>query len=164
MAKKDLTGGIANLLSGADQKITQQQQAAQETPEQPTKEAGTTPQGEIEPTTTQDELDLINSIEDESLKKELEERLRRKRLIGRGRPRKDTDVFGKRMDGYDRTSLIINMEKWAKIKEIALIETLTLKEIVDLALDLVIERYEAKHGTVKPNQNEKPKRNLRDIF
>ena len=29
MAKKDLTGGIANLLSGADQKITQQQQAAQ---------------------------------------------------------------------------------------------------------------------------------------
>ena len=68
------------------------------------------------------------------------------------------------MDGYDRTSLIINMEKWAKIKEIALIETLTLKEIVDLALDLVIERYEAKHGTVKPNQNEKPKRNLRDIF
>ena len=164
MAKKDLTGGIANLLSGADQKITQQQQAAQETPEQPTKETGTTPQGEIEPTTTQDELDLINSIEDESLKKELEERLRRKRLIGRGRPRKDTDVFGKRMDGYDRTSLIINMEKWAKIKEIALIETLTLKEIVDLALDLVIERYEAKHGTVKPNQNEKPKRNLRDIF
>ena len=122
MAKKDLTGGIANLLSGADQRITKQPQAATETPEQPegtaTQEAA--PKMKVEPTTLQDETDLINSVEDEELREELRERLRQKRLIGRGRPRKN-DQVGRRMDGYDRTSLIINKEKWAKIKEIAFV-------------------------------------------
>ena len=88
MAKKDLTGGIANLLSGADQRITQQPQAAQETPEQPKGEGTATqeaaPQMAVEPTTLQDEADLINSVEDEELREELRERLKRKRLIGRG--------------------------------------------------------------------------------
>ena len=166
MAKKDLTGGIANLLSGADQRITQQPQAAQETPEQPKGEGTATqeaaPQMAVEPTTLQDEADLINSVEDEELREELRERLKRKRLIGRGRPRKN-DQLGRRMDGYDRTSLIINKEKWAKIKEIAFIETSTMKEIVELALDMVIERYEAKHGEIKP-QPDRGKKDITEIF
>jgi hypothetical protein len=166
MAKKDLTGGIANLLSGADQRITQQPQAAQETPEQPKGEGTATqeaaPQMAVEPTTLQDEADLINSVEDEELREELRERLKRKRLIGRGRPRKN-DQLGRRMDGYDRTSLIINKEKWAKIKEIAFIETFTMKEIVELALDMVIERYEAKHGEIKP-QPDRGKKDITEIF
>ena len=166
MAKKDLTGGIANLLSGADQRITQQPQAAQETPEQPKGEGTVTqeaaPQMAVEPTTLQDEADLINSVEDEELREELRERLKRKRLIGRGRPRKN-DQLGRRMDGYDRTSLIINKEKWAKIKEIAFIETFTMKEIVELALDMVIERYEAKHGEIKP-QPDRGKKDITEIF
>lgn len=166
MAKKDLTGGIANLLSGADQRITQQPQAAQETPEQPKEEGTATqeaaPQMAVEPTTLQDEADLINSVEDEELREELRERLKRKRLIGRGRPRKN-DQLGRRMDGYDRTSLIINKEKWAKIKEIAFVETLTMKEIVELALDMVIERYEAKHGEIKP-QPDRGKKDITEIF
>ena len=166
MAKKDLTGGIANLLSGADQRITQQPQAAQETPEQPKGEGTATqeaaPQMAVEPTTLQDEADLINSVEDEELREELRERLKRKRLIGRGRPRKN-DQLGRRMDGYDRTSLIINKEKWAKIKEIAFVETLTMKEIVELALDMVIERYEAKHGEIKP-QPDRGKKDITEIF
>ena len=159
MAKKDLTGGIANLLSGADQRITKQPQAATETPEQPegtaTQEAA--PKMKVEPTTLQDETDLINSVEDE----ELRERLRQKRLIGRGRPRKN-DQLGRRMDGYDRTSLIINKEKWAKIKEIAFVETLTMKEIVELALDMVIERYESKHGEIIPAPERK--KDITEIF
>ena len=166
MAKKDLTGGIANLLSGADQRITQQPQAVQETPEQPKGEGTATqeaaPQMAVEPTTLQDEADLINSVEDEELREELRERLKRKRLIGRGRPRKN-DQLGRRMDGYDRTSLIINKEKWAKIKEIAFVETLTMKEIVELALDMVIERYEAKHGEIKP-QPDRGKKDITEIF
>ena len=164
MAKKDLTGGIANLLSGADQRITQQRQAATETPEQPkekTEKEETSSQMKVEPTTIQDEGDLINSIEDEELREVLRERLRQKRLIGRGRPRKN-DQLGRRMDGYDRTSLIINKEKWAKIKEIAFIETLTMKEIVELALDLVIERYESKHGEIVPVPNRK--KDIAEIF
>lgn len=162
MAKKNLTGGIANLLSGADQRITQQRQAATETPKQPEERTeGTSSQMKVEPTTIQDEGDLINSIEDEELREVLRERLRQKRLIGRGRPRKN-DQLGRRMDGYDRTSLIINKEKWAKIKEIAFIETLTMKEIVELALDLVIERYESKHGEIVPVPNRK--KDIAEIF
>ena len=161
--KKDLTGGIANLLSGADQRITQQRQAAPETTEQPegtaTQEAA--PQMKVEPTTIQDESDLINSVEDEELREELRERLRQKRLVGRGRPRKN-DQLGRRMDGYDRTSLIINKAKWAKIKEIAFIETLTMKEIVELALDMVIERYESKHGKIIPVPDRK--KDITEIF
>ena len=161
--KKDLTGGIANLLSGADQRITKQPQAATEAPEQPegtaTQEAA--PQMELEPTTLQDESGLINSVEDEELREELRERLRQKRLIGRGRPRKN-DQLGRRMDGYDRTSLIINKEKWAKIKEIAFVETLTMKEIVELALDMVIERYESKHGEIIPAPERK--KDITEIF
>ena len=166
MGKKDLRGGIANLLSGADQRITQQPQAARETPEQPKGEETATqeaaPQMVVEPTTLQDEADLINSVEDEELREELRQRLQRKRLIGRGRPRKN-DQLGRRMDGYDRTSLIINKAKWAKIKEIAFIETLTMKEIVELALDIVIERYESKHGEIKP-QSDRGKKDITEIF
>ena len=66
------------------------------------------------------------------------------------------------MDGYDRTSIIINVEKWAKVREIALMETLTLKEIVELALDMVIDRYESKHGEVKPQPVRK--RDINEIF
>lgn len=159
MAKKDLTGGIANLFSGADQRIKQQRQAEQEQPEGTAQDAA--PQMAIEPTTLKDESDLINSIEDEELREELRERLRQKRLIGRGRPRKN-DQLGRRMDGYDRTSLIINKEKWAKIKEIAFIETLTMKEIIELALDMVIERYESKHGEIIPVPDRK--KDITEIF
>lgn len=114
---------------------------------------------EVEPTTAQDEADLINSIEDERLR----EALRAKRMDGRGRPRKNTDRNGKRTDGYSRTSLIVNDELWAKIKEVAFRETLTMKEIVDLALHMVVDRYEAKHGTIEP-QPQKYTKNINEIF
>ena len=55
------------------------------------------------------------------------------------------------------------MEKWAKVKEIAFIETLTLKEIVELALDMVIDKYESKHGEVTP-QPERQRKDIHDIF
>lgn len=165
--KKDLSGGIANLLSGADQSVREQKvKAVTDTiVGRPTEEQEQPESGEpmaVEPTTLEDETDLINTIEDEELKKELQERLRRKRMVGRGRPRKN-DQLGRRTDGYDRTSLIIPVEKWAKVKEIAFIETLTLKEIVELALDMVIDRYEQKHGEVKP-QRQRPKKDISEIF
>ena len=154
MAKKDLTGGIANLLAGADQRVIQKSGDAAKQED--------APRMDVEPTTTEDEKDLMASIEDEQLREELKERLRQKRLIGRGRPRK-ADHTNSIADGYDRTSIIIQKEKWAKIKEIAFIETLTMKEIVELALDIIIERYESKHGEVIPMAKIK-KRNIKDIF
>lgn len=133
MAKKDLTGGIANLLSGADKQITKQE-------------------------LTEDEL--INSLTDDELQEELKRRLHQKRLIGRGRPRKN-EHSGNFTDGYGRTTLIINEAKWKKIRMIALKETFLMKEIVDLALDMVIEKYEAKHGEIKISE---VRRNINDVF
>ena len=160
MAKKDLKGGVANLFSGADQSVAQQTASTGEAKPEPTEGGSSTM--EEEPTTAQDETDLINSIEDEELRKELQRRLQQKRMTGRGRPRKN-DQLGRRMDGYDRTSLIIPVEKWAKVKEIAFRETLTLKEIIELALDIVIERYESKHGEVVIQSN-RPKKDINEIF
>ena len=175
MAKKDFSEGLASLFGGAAQNVTERQQPTEgsstdETeaalerlqaaaPEEPESAA---PQMVVKPTTPQDETDLINSIEDPELKEELKRRLHQRTMIGRGRPRKNTDRRGNRTDGYNRTSLIIPVAKWAKIREIAFRETLTMKEIVELALDLVIERYESKHGEVKPQPERK--RDINDIF
>ena len=170
MAKKDFTGGLANLLSGADQNVTERQQPTDETeaalerlqaatPEEPESAA---PKMVVKPTKPQDETDLINSIEDPELREELKRRQHQRTMIGRGRPRKNTDRIGRRTDGYNRTSLIVPVDKWAKIKEIAFRETLTMKEIVELAIDMVIERYENKHGEVKPHQERK--RDINEIF
>lgn len=93
------------------------------------------------------EDDLINSVEDEALR----EALRKRRMDGRGRPSKDKTPEEKRTDGYSRTSVIVNIEKYAKVKEIAFRSTLTTKEVMEVALDLLIEKYEAKHGEVIPN-------------
>lgn len=105
------------------------------------------PKMEIEPTTSSDEEDLINSVEDEALR----EALRKKRMEGRGRPRKNLGANGKRTDGYARTSIIANEAKYAKIKEIAFRSTLTTKDIMEAAMDMLIEKYESKHGEVIPN-------------
>lgn len=151
MAKKDLKGGLANILSGADRTVTES-----------SKERDLFP-GEVPTvsTITQEETDLINTVDDPELREELKEKLKQKRMIGRGRPRKN-DQLGKPTDGYDRTSLIVNKAKWAKIKEIGFIETLTMKEIMELAIDIIIERYEKKHGVITPMQREK--KDIRDIF
>lgn len=169
--KEKLKSGLANLLSGADQRVRQQKVKevteaiigrSVEDPVADGQQEGAPLQMDVEPATLQEETELINTIEDAELKKELQERLRRKRMIGRGRPRKN-DQLGRRTDGYERTSLIIPVDKWAKIKEIAFIETLSLKEIIELALDMVIDRYESKHGEVKP-QPQRPKKDISEIF
>ena len=148
MGKKDLTGGVANLFAGATQSVKEKAVASTPEPEQTE--------------TAKEQTSLIDTIEDEELRSELERRLKEKRKVGRGRPRKN-DQLGRRTDGYDRTSLIIPVEKWAKVKEIAFIETLTLKEIVELALDMVIDKYESKHGEVTP-QPERQRKDIHDIF
>jgi hypothetical protein len=42
-----------------------------------------------------------------------------------------------------------NLEKWAKIEYISLHETLQKKEVLELALDMLIEKYEKEKGTIK---------------
>lgn len=160
MDKKKLRNAISGIVADPTPETTTQTGQTTWKPEEtaPKVEASTSTM-EVEPTTEQDEADLISSIEDERLR----EALRAKRMDGRGRPRKNTDKNGKRTDGYSRTSLIVNDELWAKIKEVAFRETLTMKEIVDLALHMVVDRYEAKHGTIEP-QPQKYTKNINEIF
>ena len=134
--KKEMLGGGLNALFGGSETNNDEQMPGHMEPEELT---------DVEEAALED--DLLNSVEDEQLR----EALRAKRMDGRGRPRKNTDKTGKRTDGYSRTSLILKDEKVAKIKEIAFRETLTMKEIFELALDTIIEKYEAKHGVVVPH-------------
>lgn len=163
MDKKKLRNAISGIVADPTPEATAQAETqtggSSPIPEAEANAEATSPTMEVEPTTAQDEADLINSIEDERLR----EALRAKRMDGRGRPRKNTDRNGKRTDGYSRTSLIVNDELWAKIKEVAFRETLTMKEIVDLALHMVVDRYEAKHGTIEP-QPQKYTKNINEIF
>lgn len=156
MAKKDekLRGGLNALFGGSPEP----QQEKTRTAEATTIESSS-PQMVQEPTTEEDENDLINSVEDEQLR----EALRKKRSDGRGRPRKDQPRGKDGSPLYSRTSLILNVEKQAKIKEIAFRETLTMKEIFELALDMVIERYESKHGEIVARP-ERYKGDIKNIF
>lgn len=157
--KEELKGGIANLLGGADRKRQAPEPQPSEQPQEPEAAAPTTPKMELEPTTKKDEQDLINSIDDAELRAALEAR----RKEGRGRPRKNTDARGKRTDGYSRTSFIIKDTTWAKIREIAFRQTLTMKEIVELALEMLIQKYEEQHGEVTPHP-ERYKGDIHDLF
>jgi len=158
--KKDLQGGIANLLGGADrQRSTGAEPQPSEQQPQTEGASSTAPDFKVQPTTKKDEEDLINSIEDAQLRAALEAR----RKEGRGRPRKNTDATGKRTDGYSRTSFIIKDTTWAKIREIAFRKTLTMKEIVELALEMLIKEYEKTNGEVTPHP-EKYKGDIHDIF
>ena len=163
MDKQKLRNAISGIVADPTPEATAQAETqtsgSSPIPEAEANAEASSPTMEVEPTTAQDEADLINSIEDERLR----EALRAKRMDGRGRPRKNTDRNGKRTEGYSRTSLIVNDELWAKIKEVAFRETLTMKEIVDLALHMVVDRYEAKHGTIEP-QPQKYTKNINEIF
>lgn len=91
-----------------------------------------------------EELEKLAKKDDEIL---LKAKLHAKRMEHRGRPRKNED-FKSTTEGYGRVTTIMNLEKVAKIKYIALKETLTLKDIWDECLDIAIRRYESKHGKI----------------
>ena len=92
---------------------------------------------------------------------ELRAALRAKQSKHSGRPRKDRSKEPPE-ERAERTTLMVNVQQWEKIKAISLRETLTLKEIVAFALAQVIERYEQKHGPISP-EGTKPA-NINDIF
>ena len=130
MAKKDLKGGLGNLLGRND------------TPEPEEVEAV-----DVTPTKEQVQEALIDRLSDEELKVAL----RAKRFAG-GRPKKG-EIRESKEKGYGRTCIVANAEKMAKIREIAFRETLTIKEVMEAAMDLAIRTYEAKHGEVIPDPN-----------
>lgn len=94
---------------------------------------------EEEPTT-----DAIDTVKDEELKKAL----RQRQLDGRGRP-KGGRPKDSRTEGYSTVCVKANTEKWEKLKYISLQETLQIKETLELAIDMLIEKYESENGKIE---------------
>lgn len=94
--------------------------------------------------------DLIETVQD----KELKQALRKRQLDGRGRPKRGRPHDSK-TDGYGTVCVKANLEKWAKLEYISLHETLQKKEVLELALDMLIEKYESEKGKIKLSTSKK---------
>ena len=79
-------------------------------------------------------------------------------------------LTGRRRNGDDRelvtridvrTCMLLDKEQYDKIREIALRETMTIKDLTHMMFQLAIDQYEKKHGVVVP-RGETPSR--KDIF
>ena len=49
-----------------------------------------------------------------------------------------------------RTCMLLDKEQYDKIREIALRETMTIKDLTHMMFQLAIDQYEKKHGVVVP--------------
>ena len=105
------------------------------------------PQLEETPTASEE---LIETVQDEELK----EALRQRQLDGRGRPKRGRKKESK-TEGYGTICVKANLDKWEKVKYISLQETLQIKEVLELALDMLIEKYESEKGTIRVRQSKK---------
>ena len=140
MKKRDevLKGGLNALLGGGSQK----QKAAPTEPEPEQADA-------IQTSETPEADGLLDTISDTELK----EALRQRRMRKRGRPRKDEALRAKEEELYTRSTWIMRRDLIAKLKEISLRETLTLKEIMEQITSDAIKAYESKHGEVIPRDH-----------
>lgn len=67
-------------------------------------------------------------------------------LHGHGRPRRDE---ASNVTNWMRTSLIVNKDVYDKLREIAVRESITLKDMIHFSFELAIEKYEQKNGKVE---------------
>lgn len=104
---------------------------------------------------------LINTIEDEALREALQKRLNTSKL---GRPRKDDATRRKQEETYTRYTFIFRRDQLAKIKGIALRETLLMKELIEAIFDKAISEYEAEHGEIRAWQKKSGRERARDLF
>lgn len=51
--------------------------------------------------------------------------------------------------GYEAVTISVNSEFYAKIKEIAFAENLTIKKVMEQAMATAIKTYETTHGAIK---------------
>lgn len=62
----------------------------------------------------------------------------------------------------ERFCTIVETEQIEKIRMISSMEDVTIKDLVSLAFDVLIKKYENLHGKIKINKHKKD--NLRDVF
>ena len=89
----------------------------------------------------------------------LEERQAQRRTFLTGRRRKDETREPATKDDM-RTSMLVNKHQYAIVREIALREGMTIKDLVFAMFQLAIERYEEKHGKVEVRKKSTEKRDL----
>jgi hypothetical protein len=59
--------------------------------------------------------------------------------------------------GEIRTSFMLNRKQYDKVREIAMREGMTIKDLVYYMLELAIDKYESKHGKVVVSREDKAK-------
>jgi len=84
-------------------------------------------------------LDSMSNETRESLQKEIQ----RRQYLKAGRPPKGSDLKTKE---YTRMTFLVSPEKQDKLRTIALKKGLFLKEVLDRAIDLVIEEFDKEDG------------------
>ena len=89
----------------------------------------------------------------------LEERQAQRRTFLTGRRRKDETREPATKDDM-RTSMLVNKHQYAIVREIALREGMTIKDLVFAMFQLAIERYEEKHGKVEVRKKSTDKNEL----
>lgn len=89
----------------------------------------------------------------------LEERQSQRRAFLTGRRRKDETREPVTKDDV-RTSLLLNKHQYEIVREIALREGMTIKDLVSSMFQLGIDRYEEKHGKVEVRKCRSEKKEL----
>lgn len=89
----------------------------------------------------------------------LEERQSQRRAFLTGRRRKDETREPVTKDDV-RTSLLLNKHQYEIVREIALREGMTIKDLVSAMFQLGIDRYEEKHGKVEVRKCRSEKKKL----
>lgn len=74
---------------------------------------------------------------------------------GKGRPK---------LEDYERRTFIVRKDLFLKLNLIAAKERILQKDILEVALEDTIARYEAKHGELDISTAAEPKKDIRDIF
>ena len=90
----------------------------------------------------------------------LEERQAQRRTFLTGRRRKDETRELATKDDI-RTSLLLNKHQYDIVREIALREGMTIKDLISAMFQLGIDRYEEKHGKVELR---KKRTETKDLF
>ena len=89
----------------------------------------------------------------------LKERQTQRRTFLTGRRRRDDTRELITKDDI-RTSLLLNKHQYDLVREIALREGMTIKDLVSAMFQLGIDRYEEKHGKVELRKKNDGKMNL----
>ena len=89
----------------------------------------------------------------------LEERQAQRRTYLTGRRRKDETREPASKDDI-RTSMLLNKHQYDIVREIALREGMTIKDLISAMFQLGIDRYEEKHGKVELRKKESEKKDL----